>query len=76
MANNMEICKRSEQNPEVCWTTADLYPNDEAWEAEFAACQVLPGEMAAYEGRLGSCADTLLEFLQRNERDLSRSSAL
>jgi len=76
MANNMEIRKRAQLRPEDCWNTADLYLNDEAWEAEFAACQSLPGELAAYEGKLGSAADTLLEFLEKTERENQRLEKL
>ena len=67
MAKDMEILKRSEMAPEVCWNTADLYPTDEAWTAEFEACQSLPGEMAAYQGRLGESAQTLYDCLSRTE---------
>jgi len=76
MSNHMEIRKRNELSPEVCWNTADLYPSDEAWEAEFAACQSLPEELASYQGRLGDSADILLEFLEKTERENQRLEKL
>lgn len=72
MANESKILKRSEQNPDDCWSVEDLFPNDEAWEAEFQACQEIPEQIAAYRGRLGANAVTLLEYLDFNEKVNSR----
>lgn len=63
MAKNMKILKRSEMDPAFCWNTADLFPSDEAWAAELEACQGLPAEEAAYQGRLGESAQTLYDYL-------------
>ncbi len=67
MAKDMEIRKRSEMDPAFCWNTADLYPSDEAWTAEFEACQSLPAEEAAYQGRLSESAQTLYDYLSLTE---------
>ena len=67
MAKVTTILKRSEQKPADCWSVEDLFPSDEAWEAEFQACQEIPGQLSAYRGRLGSSAATLLEYLTFNE---------
>ena len=76
MANETKILKRSEQNPADCWSVEDLFPNDEAWEAEFQACQEIPDQMSAYRGRLGTSAATLLEYLEYSEEVNSRINSL
>ncbi len=68
MAEKTKIVIRSERDPATCWSIEDLFPSDEAWEAGFEACQDIPGKAAAYRGRLGESAKTLLEFLEFSER--------
>ncbi len=58
---------RSEQKAENCWAVTDIYPNDAAWERDLEACQSLPQEIASYEGKLGSSAQVLHEYLQKME---------
>ena len=67
MAKDMKILKRSEMDPNFCWNTADLYPDDQAWTAAFEAAKALPEEVAAYRGRLGESAETLYTYLCRLE---------
>jgi len=67
MAKDMKILKRSEMDPATCWNTADLYVNDQAWEAEFAAFQDLPAKIAAFQGKLGETAQSLFDYLTLNE---------
>lgn len=67
MAKDMKILKRSEMDPNFCWNTADLYPDDQAWTAAFEAAKALPEEIAAYRGRLGESAETLYTYLCRLE---------
>lgn len=64
---NKTIPARSEQDPKYCWAVTDIFENDEAWEAELAACQSFPEELAGYEGKLGESAKTLLTYLERME---------
>lgn len=61
------ILKRSQQDPAACWSVTDIFPSDEAWAAEFEACQDLPDRLAAYQGRLGESARTLFDYLELNE---------
>lgn len=68
MTNGKSIMKRSEQNPADCWSVEDLFPNDEAWEAEYQSCQKIPEQFAAFRGRLTSDAATLLEYLAFGEQ--------
>ena len=63
MATETKIPKRNELDRGSCWSTEDIFPSDEAWTKEFEACQGLPAEVAAYKGRLGESAQTLLDYL-------------
>lgn len=58
---------RSELDPKTCWAVEDIYPSDEAWSQVLEACQGYPAELAAYKGRLGESAETLLNYLSRSE---------
>ena len=50
------------------WATEDLYPTDEAWEAELAAVTEMGKELAGFAGKLGSDAQTLLDYLTGMEK--------
>ena len=50
------------------WATEDLYPTDEAWEAELAAMTEMGKELAGFAGKLGSDAQTLLDYLTGMEK--------
>ncbi|MCH5275716.1 MAG: oligoendopeptidase F [Lachnospiraceae bacterium] len=76
MTNGKSIIKRGEQNPANCWSVEDIFPNDEAWEAEFQSCQTIPEQVAAFRGRLGSDAATLLEYLELSEQVNVRMESL
>ena len=47
MAKDQKILKRGEMDPQYCWNTADLYPDDGAWTEAFEAAKPLPEELAA-----------------------------
>ena len=72
MADKKRIVTRAERDPATCWSVEDLFPSDEAWEREFEACQEIPAQAAAYRGRLGESAGTLLEFLELSEKTEER----
>ena len=59
---------RSELAPEYTWNLTDLYPTDEAWQADFARLQESLKELASYAGRLNESAHTLLTFLQLQDQ--------
>ncbi|MCR5021955.1 oligoendopeptidase F [Ruminococcus sp.] len=61
------IPKRSEVAKENTWALEDIFPTDEAWEAALEEFKKLPERVAAYKGRLGESADTLLEFLKLSD---------
>lgn len=58
------IPKRSEVARENTWAIEDIFPTDEAWEAALEEFRKIPERVAAYKGRLGESADTLLEYLK------------
>ncbi|MBR6874136.1 MAG: oligoendopeptidase F [Ruminococcus sp.] len=61
------IPKRSEIPEESKWALEDIYPSDEAWEADFEKFKSFPERVASYKGRLGESAGTLLEFLRLSD---------
>ena len=67
---------RSEVPEELTWDLRDLFESDEAWAAELQALKALPGELSAYEGRLGESAEALLSFLRLEDKASLRLSRL
>ncbi len=63
----MNIPLRNQQDPGSCWAITDIFPSDEAWSQALERCQGYPAELAAYAGRLGQSAGTLLQYLTRME---------
>ena len=63
MADN-RIPKREEIAEEYTWDLRDMFPSDEAWNAEYEALKEMPARVAAFRGRLGESAETLLEFFR------------
>ena len=59
-----KIPQRSELDPQYTWATTDLYPNEEAWEADIPKIQEVVGRLKACQGTLGQSAQGLLKFLQ------------
>jgi len=58
-----EGIKRQDVQPEFQWDLEALYPDDAAWEADFAAVQALPAIVESYRGRLKESAELLAEAL-------------
>ncbi len=63
-----KIRLRNEIPVEDTWATEDLYPTDEAWEAELATLAADQAALAAFAGRLGESGKTLYEYLSVSER--------
>ena len=61
------ICKRSEVPAEFTWNLADIFPSDEAWRAEYEALMPYTEKVAAYRGRLGESAETLLAYFRLDD---------
>ncbi|HEX8996694.1 MAG TPA: oligoendopeptidase F [Ktedonobacterales bacterium] len=61
MTTAQSLPKRSEIPTELTWNLSAIYPTDAAWEAEFARVVALMPDVAAFAGKLGESAQTLLE---------------
>jgi len=46
------------------WNLEDIFPNFEAWEGAYAVVDSRIPELAAYKGRLGESADTMLAAIE------------
>ena len=66
-----KIPVRGEVDPKFTWATTDLFPTDEAWEAEIPKIQDMVQKFKGYEGKLGESGQNLLGFL-RLEDDFLR----
>lgn len=66
-----KIPVRGEVDPKFTWATTDLFPTDEAWEAEIPKIQNMVQKFKGYEGTLGESGQNLLGFL-RLEDDFLR----
>ncbi|MBR0354817.1 MAG: oligoendopeptidase F [Oscillospiraceae bacterium] len=56
--------KRSEVPEALTWNLKDMFESDEAWMAEYESLRQMPAQIAAFQGRLGESAETLLEYLR------------
>ncbi|MBP3304759.1 MAG: oligoendopeptidase F [Oscillospiraceae bacterium] len=63
-----KIPQRSEIAAEDKWATEDMYPSDEAWEAELATIAADQEKAAAFAGTLGSGAAQLYAYLRGMEQ--------
>jgi len=55
---------RDEIPIEYRWNLDDIFPNFEAWEAAYATVDSRIPELAAYKGRLGESADSMLAAIE------------
>ena len=69
---NSSAADRRTCDPALTWALTDLFPTDDAWRAELSRVRGLLPALAAYQGRLGESAATLLAFLRLGD-DLSRA---
>ena len=76
MAEAKKIPQRSEVPVEYTWNTADIYPTDEAWEAEFEEVQAAIPVLAGYAGRLGESAQTLYDYLTLCDKTVEQVNRL
>ena len=61
------IRKRSAVAAEFTWDLTDIFPSDEAWRAEYEALRPYTEAVAAYQGRLGESAETLLAYFRLDD---------
>ncbi len=64
---DIKIRERHEIPEEDKWAIEDLYPNDEAWEADLPRIEEAAKVLAAYAGRLAESGKTLYDFLRCQE---------
>ena len=62
-----KILQRSEIALEDTWAIEDLYPSDEAWEAELSTLDADKKKLESYAGRLAESGETLCEYLRFTE---------
>lgn len=70
------IPERKDVSTENTWKLEDIFPDNEAWNREYEALKTLPEQLAAYQGKLGTDADILLDFFKRNDEATVRLTAL
>ena len=56
--------KRSEVPREHTWATEDLYANDADWKKDLEKVKELLPQIESFRGKLGTSADSLLDFLK------------
>ncbi len=76
MAEMKKIPERAEIALEDTWAVEDLYPSDEAWEADRKSLVEDQKILAAYAGRLGESAQALNEYLTAMEQVDIKASRL
>jgi len=59
-----KVPERSEIDRQYLWATELIYPNDEAWEADFAKLEPEIARLASFQGKLSESPQTLLEFFK------------
>ncbi len=64
---DIKIRERHEIPEEDKWAIEDLYPSDEAWEADLPRIEEAAKVLAAYAGRLAESGKTLYDFLRCQE---------
>ena len=68
----MSEVKKIPERSELCeadkWALEDLYPSDEAYEADLAKFKKLTAEMAGYNGKISQSATELLAYLKLVEQ--------
>ncbi len=62
------ILKRNEVPEEFTWNLKDLFESDEKWLEALEELKAFPAECASFAGKLGSGAETLLQFFKLQDR--------
>ncbi|MGN1015575.1 MAG: oligoendopeptidase F [Faecousia sp.] len=68
MEESKKIPMREEIPQKDRWATEDMYPTDEAWEAELATLQDDRAVLTGYAGRLAESGSVLFDYLSNMER--------
>lgn len=76
MSDSNKIRERNEIPVEDTWATEDLFPSDEAWEAELVSMEQEQGKMSAFAGHLDESGKNLYDYLYLQEMNGVKISAL
>ncbi len=76
MEDKNKLRQRSEIPVEDTWAVEDLYPTDEAWEAELATLEADKQTLCGYAGRLGESGKTLYDYLFAAEQTNVKANRL
>ena len=68
------ILPRSEVPEEFTWDLSHVFASDDKWSEELEALKAYPERMAAYAGRLGESAKTLLDWFTLSDEITVRGS--
>ncbi|MCR4896460.1 MAG: oligoendopeptidase F, partial [Lachnospiraceae bacterium] len=63
-----KVLKRSEIPEELTWRLEDIYPEESGLEADISEAMKLADELAAFEGKLGESAQTMLNAFELYEK--------
>lgn len=63
-----EIKNRKDIPIEHKWALEDLYDSDDTWKKDLDEIKKMPKEIESYNGKLGKSAETLLSFLQLQDK--------
>lgn len=66
--SNTRLPERNEIPEELTWDLTDLFADVDAWEEAFKKAENHLEEAKGYQGRLGESGETLLEFLNWQEK--------
>ncbi len=76
MSETNRIRERHEIPVEDTWATEDLFPSDEAWEAELATLADVQKQLSGFAGRLGESGKALYDYLYQSEMNSVKVGAL
>lgn len=68
------ILPRSEVPEEFTWDLSHVFASDDKWNEELEALKAYPERMAAYAGKLGESAKTLLDWFTLSDEITVRVS--
>ena len=63
-----QLKKREEIEEKFTWAMQDMCSSDEKWEEELEALKGFAEKYSEFEGKLGSSAKTLCEFLKFEDK--------
>jgi oligoendopeptidase F len=69
----VNIPSRQDVSPSDCWDLSTLYSDDAAWESDYAKLENRIGHYSSFQGKIGSDAKSLADFLVF-DREIERQS--